>query len=516
MEDNSSLSNQRIAKNTLFLYLRLVVVMLLNLLTTRFVLSALGVEDYGVYNVVCGFVAMFGFLNTSFTNGIQRFYNYELARNGEEGVIRVYNIGFLIQSSLSIIVILLLLTLGLWYLNNKLVISDSRILAANWVFIFSALSLIFIIMQALYSAAVIAYEKMGYYAVISIIEAVAKLSIAIGIRYANTDRLVIYGLLMLIMQVLIFLLYTGYCKYNFRHLKLRRKFDGSLFKYMVSFSGWNILGSFAFMLRGQGVNILLNTFFGAVINAANAIASQISSAVQAFSLNIMIAFQPQLTQSYAKENHERTEELMLNMTKISYVLYCIISIPIIVEVKYLLTLWLGNVIPDYTEPFVILTVVIMGLGLFHTSITQTFLATGKLKSFQITTSLIICAILPISWLLLKNGTSPISVYIVTLVVYFVNWVVCLLILHRIFKFSVKRYMRMVGECILLTGIAVVISQSLHIAISASIIRIIGIFCMTSVVMIGGLWLTLSKSHKEQILETLKQRLSKRKIVTKIH
>lgn len=506
MIENVPSSNKRIAKNTLFLYIRLVVVMLVNLYTTRVVLGALGVEDYGVYNVVCGFVAMFGFLNTSITNGIQRFYNYELGRGGDEAVIKVFNTGLAIQSVIALIVTLLLFTAGWWYLNNELVIPESRVVAANWVFSFSIFSLVIVVMQAPYGAAIIAYERMNFYAVVSVIDAFAKLVIAFGVKLASIDKLVLYGLLLLLTQLLMFILHLVYCKYNFKHLRLCKKFEKSLFKSMLSFSGWNVLGSFAFMLRGQGVNVLLNIFFGTIVNAANGIASQMASAVQAFSLNIMIAFQPQLTQSYAVGNYNRTEQLMLNMTKISYLLYCVVAIPIVVEINYVLRVWLGNNIPDYTEPFAILTIAIMGLGLFHTSITQTFHATGKVKKFQIITSVIICSIIPISWLLLNNGSSPEIVYVVTLAAYLVTCVICLIVLHRIFAFNIKRYAVMVVESGILTILAFLLAWLANSLMSPSFIRLICVFVITLISLSIGLWFTSSKSNREQLVSAIRQKI----------
>lgn len=509
MKDNSSIasSNKRIAKNTLFLYIRLAIIMLVNLYTTRIVLNALGVEDYGIYNIVCGFVSMFGFLNTSMTNGIQRFYNYELGRVGDGAITKVYNTGLVIQCLLALILLIILLTFGWWYLNTKIVIPEARIGAANWIYLFSVLSMVFVIMQAPFSAAVIAYERMDFYAIVSILNSFITLSVVYFIKYISGDKLVLYGLLLMLLQFLCLMLYYAYCKRHFIHLKIQRGFNKALFKDMFKFSGWNIFGSFAFMLRSQGVNILLNQFFGPIVNAANGIASQIASAVQAFSLNIMFAFQPQLVQSYASNDYNRTEQLMLSMTSVSYLLYCTLAIPIVVEMDYILNIWLGNNIPEYTKQFAILTVIIMGLGLFHTSITQVFFATGKLKTFQIATSVIICTILPISWLCLKNGASPESVYIVTIVVFVVNFLICLLLLHREFKFDFKRYVIMIAKCAIITVAALYASYYVHSSMDVSFIRLLSVVCMTSTVIVGGLCATLSKSERDNIIGMFKKKLN---------
>ena len=419
-------SNRLIAKNAIFLYVRLAIVMVVSLYITRIVLQGLGVEDYGIYNVVCGFVSMFGFFGTSMTNGIQRFYNYEKEKAGDGAVVKVFSIAFIQQCAIAAILVLLLLTIGMWYLNNVMNIPDTRIESANWVFLCSISSLVLVIIQTPYSAAVISYERMNFFAVVSIIDVFAKLGIAYCIQYADVDRLVLYGFLLLSIQIINIVLYIWYCKVNFTHLKLIRYFDKSLFKSMLAFSGWNLLSSFAFMLSSQGVNILLNKFFSPVINAAHGVASQISYAVQSFSINIMLAFQPQLVQSYAENNYNRVEQLMFNMTKISYILLSIIAIPICVEIEYILELWLGSSIPDYTDTFIKLVIVVMGLGLFHTSITRVFHAIGYIKRFTIATCLIVCSILPISWLWLffNDAPTPECVYVVTIVAYLINWIVC--------------------------------------------------------------------------------------------
>ena len=253
MKESSSIaaSNKRIAKNTLFLYIRLTIIMLVNLYTTRVVLNTLGVEDYGIYNIVCGFVSMFGFLNTSMTNGIQRFYNYELGREGDGTITKVYNTGLAIQCLLAIILLIILLTFGWWYLNTKLVIPEARIGAANWIYLFSVLSMVFVIMQAPFSAAVIAYERMDFYALVSVLNSFITLAVVFLIKYAGGDKLIIYGLALMLLQLFCLLLYYLYCKRHFVHMKIERGFDRKQFNEMFKFSGWNIFGSFAFMLRSR-------------------------------------------------------------------------------------------------------------------------------------------------------------------------------------------------------------------------------------------------------------------------
>lgn len=497
----SGQNNKRIAKNTLFLYIRMAIVMAINLYVTRVVLDVLGVSDYGVYNVVCGFVSMFGFLNTSMAQGIQRFYNYELGKNGEGADVKVYNTALIIQLALAVGIVILTETIGLWYVNTKMVISPERIVAANWIFQFSVLSLVFVIMQIPYSAAILAYERMDYYAVVSIIDAVMKLAIVIILPHLPGDSLIFYGLLMMAISIIDFILYSVYCRKKFHHLKFKKVFDSSLFKSMMSFSGWNLFGTFAYVVvKGQGVNVLINTFFGTVVNAANGIATQISSAIQTFAANIVLAFKPQLTQSYAMGDYSRAINLMFSMSKIAYTLMCVIAIPIMVEMDYVLTLWLSSNIPTYTHSFANLTIIATMIGILNTPITQMIHASGQMKKYQIATSIVICSILPISWLFLKLGYGATSVFVITIIIMVINQVVSLQVLHSIFKLSVTKYIKeVVIPCIIITIIPLFVVLSTSNAIGSSSIWTFIVVTIVNLLAVGiSFYLTLNSAEKQII------------------
>lgn len=495
----SEQSNKRIAKNTLFLYIRMAIVMAINLYITRVVLEVLGVSDYGVYNVVCGFVSMFGFLNTSMANGIQRFYNFELGKNGKDAVVKVYNTAIIIQLVLTIGILLLTETVGLWYVNTRMVISPDRIVAANWIFQFAVLSLVFVIMQIPYSAAILAYEKMDYYAIVSVIDVVIKLIIVLILPLLSGDRLIIYGLLTMLVSVLNFFLYCIYSRKHFTQLRFKRIFDKAQLKSMISFSGWNLLGSFAYVVKGQGVNILINAFFGTIVNAANGIAAQISAAIQTFAANIVLAFKPQLTQSYATGEYSRAENLMFSMSKISYTLMCIIAIPIMVEIDYVLALWLGSDIPTHTQDFAILTIIATMIGILNTPVTQMIHASGQMKKYQLVTSLIICSILPISWLFLKLGYGANSVFVVTIAIVTINQIACLRVLHSIFKFSIPNYIKdVILPCLLVTVVPVSIVLYVSSSLAPSIWRFIIITIVNLLAMSILFYLSLNYAEKQII------------------
>ena len=293
--------NRRIAINTVFLYIRMLIVLFISLYTSRVILRILGAEDYGIYNVVAGFVSMFAFLNTSMSNGIQRFYNFSLGKGTkvEYTISEVYSMAFFIQAIMTIVTILLVESFGIWYLETKMVIHPDRMFAARCLFQFSIVSMIILMMQIPFSAAVMAYEEMSYYALIGIVDVLLKLIICLLLPVINADKLVLYGLLLLLVTLIDFLLFFVFAKTKFKELQLKIRFEKNLFSSMFVFLGWNILGTFAFMMKSQGLNLVLNVFFGPIVNAARGISSQIMSALQSFSSNIVVAFRPQLVQSYA-------------------------------------------------------------------------------------------------------------------------------------------------------------------------------------------------------------------------
>ena len=494
-------SNRRITKNTLFLYLRMALVLVVSLFTSRVLLQALGVEDYGIYNVVCGFVSMFSFLNTSMSNGVQRFYNFSIGRKNEYSVKDVYNISVIIQCLIAIILALILETVGSWYIYNVMNIPSSKITIAYWIFQFSVASLILLILQIPYSAAIMAYERMDYYAYLSIFDVIAKLIIAYSVKYSATDRLILYGLLNLMVSIVSFFLYYIYARKNFSELKLDYKIKKELFKPMLSFSGWNIFGSFAYMIKGQGVNLLLNFFWGTIVNAARGVSNMVMSAIQGFQSNIVIAFRPQLVQSYAEGNMSRVLRLFYTLSKISFILLAVLSIPIIIEVEYILKIWLGNNIPDYTIPFTILALLNMIISSLNTPVSQVVHATGKMKNYQLGTSIVICSLLPISWLCLKLGFNPIIVYWVSLAITVINQIVCNLLLKRVFEYSIKDYMvKVIAPCCYFSVIVPIIPFLLSTIIPSSLIRLIitfAISCLISIVV--AYYIVLDKTEKGMVI-----------------
>ena len=506
-----SSSNSRIAKNTLFLYIRMVFVLFVSLYTSRVILRTLGVVDFGVYNVVGGFVSMFAFLNTSMSNAIQRYFNFALGKKEQDGLQNVYVTALTIQFLLMLIVIILVETVGIWYLNNKMVIPPDRIQAAHNIFQFSVLSMVFLMLQIPYSAAIMAIERMNFYAFVGVADVLLKLAVALTLPLFSADKLVWYGFLMFSISVIDFVLYFIDAKRHIPELKLKFNFHKDLFKSMFGFSGWNIFGTFAFMLKGQGLNMVLNLFFGPIINAARGISFQIMNAMQGFSSNIVVAFRPQLIQSYAAENYVRVRNIFYSESKITYILMYVIVVPVILELEYILDLWLGHdVVPDYTKSFTILVLTNMLVSTFHTPMTQIVHATGKMKVFQITISCIICSIVPISWLFLKLGYGPNSTFIVSLILTIINIFASLTIVHSLFPFQYGEYFKKVLlPCVVATLFIPILPTIIRFLMNDSFWRLmlVGIADLISASVITY-YFVLDKSEKRLVLDFIKKKIRK--------
>lgn len=478
---NNSFSNNRIAKNTIFLYIRMIIVLIISLYTTRVVLNELGVVDYGIYNVVAGFVSLFSFLNSAMNNATQRFFNYERSVGTSDSLQIIYNTSLQIQFVIAIVSVVLLESFGYWYINNKLIIPADRLMAANWVFQCSVVSLFLLIIQIPYSAAIISHEKMDYFAIVSILDAFLKLAIVLILPFVDYDKMVLYGTLMLGISVLNFLLYLVYAKVKFEEIKMRLVFHKDKFKEMLSFSGWNTFGSFAYTIQNQGLNVLINAFYNPAVNAARAIAFQIQAAINGFSENIAMAFRPQLVESFAIGNHSRTRMLMFRMSKYSYMMLYVLSVPIILELHYILGIWLKGVIPEYTLIFSCLVIANMLINSLNLPISQTVQATGKVKVYQIIRSIIVTSTLPISWVALKLGASPTAVFWVTLSITIINQPVSMMILHRQFPFSYLEYIKaVIFPCVLLSVLIPILPAFVHFIVSEGFVRF-ALVCFITVI-----------------------------------
>lgn len=411
-------NNIRIAKNTVFLYFRMFITMAVGLYTSRVVLNVLGVSDYGVYNVVGGIITMVSFLNVAMVQASQRFLSFELGIGSLERLNKVFCTSVNIHFAICVIAVLIGETVGLWFVNTKLIIPEGRMIAANWVYQASILTFFVGVMSVPYNSSIVAHEKMSAFAYISILEVVLKLVIVYMLLVVPFDKLIVYSILMVLVSVGIRLCYTVYCKRHFEECTYHFIFDKKLSLEMFSFAGWSVFGNLGFSFKDQISNIILNLFFGPAVNAARGIGMHVAALVNTFATNFTMAINPQITKQYAAGNIEASRKLVYAGCRYSFYLLSLVSIPLIINIDYILKLWLG-IVPEYTSQFVVLTLLTSLLYVLSGSVTTAIQATGKIKWFQIGICIIMLSELPIAWILLKIGYPPYAVMWPSLATYLI-------------------------------------------------------------------------------------------------
>lgn len=409
-------NSTRIAKNTLLLYFRMFITMAVGLYTSRVVLNVLGVSDYGVYNVVGGIITMVSFLNVAMVQASQRFLSFELGIGSLERLNKVFCTSVNIHFAICVIAVLIGETVGLWFVNTKLVIPEGRMLAANWVYQASILTFVVGVMSVPYNSSIVAHERMSAFAYISILEVVLKLVIVYLLFVIPFDKLIVYSILMVLVSVGIRLCYTIYCKKHFGECTYYFIFDKKLSLEMFSFAGWSVFGNLGFSFKDQISNIILNLFFGPAVNAARGIGMHVAALVNTFATNFTMAINPQITKQYAAGNLEASRKLVYAGCRYSFYLLSLVAIPLIINIDYILKLWLG-IVPEYTGQFVTLSLLTSLLYVLSGSVTTAIQATGKIKWFQIGICIIMLIELPIAWILLESGLPPYSVIWPSIVTY---------------------------------------------------------------------------------------------------
>lgn len=414
MQDNSA-NSKRIAKNTMLLYVRMLFLMLISLYTSRVILNALGVEDYGIYNVVGGVVTMFSVLSGSLSAAISRFITFELGKGDSEKLKMVFSSSITIQAGIALIIVILAETVGLWFLNEKMVIPDDRLVAANWCFQFSIITFAVNLITVPYNASIIAHERMSAFAYISIVEGLGRLLIAWCIVFIPIDCLIFYAAMVALLAWTISFIYAFYCKKHFNECVYHFIYDYDLLKQMFGFAGWNFIGASSVILRDQGGNIILNLFFGPTVNAARAISVKVSAVVTSFVQNFMMALNPQITKSYAAGDRDYMFKLIFQGARLSYYILLLLCLPILLNTHFILVIWL-KLVPEHTVLFVQLTLIFaMSESISHPLITA-MLATGKIKNYQIVVGGLQLMNLPIAYLCLYMGMIPESVVIVSILI----------------------------------------------------------------------------------------------------
>ena len=504
MKQNNT--TKRIAKNTLMLYFRQILIMIVSLYTVRVVLNTLGAEDYGIYNVVAGVVTMFSFLSSSMATASQRYFSFALGQNDSESLKKYFSMSFTIYCLIALVVLILAETVGLWFVTQKLVIPCERQKAAFWIYQASIFSMICTILTAPFMASIIAHEDMNIYAYVSIIEVVLKLGIVFLLPLFAIDKLIFYGSLMASVVFINTAIYRTICVKKYVECKFSFFWEKSLFKELVSYTGWNMFGSAVGVFKNQIVNIILNQFFNPVVNAARGIAAQVNSAVNSFAQNFSTAVRPQIIKNYASGEKEKMLQLMFRSCKATFLLMFVFALPLILEMPYVLKLWLKNV-PEYAVLFTILALIDALVDTISYPLMATAQATGKIKLYQAVVGGVLLLNAPIAFVVLKLGAPAFSVFIVSISVTSLAFIVRLCILKKLINFSFWNFIwKVFIPIICCAGLAFIIPYFVRNMLDSSFIRlcvtvIVSVICVT----LSGYFVALSKNERQWIVGIIKSK-----------
>lgn len=496
MSAQSPNNNSRIAKNTLMLYFRMILLMAVSLYTSRVVLSTLGISDYGIYNVVGGFIGMFAFLNGAMSGCTQRFITIALGKGDEQNLKKVFSTCVITHGMIALLIFVLAETVGLWFIMEKLVIPAERMAAAMVVYQCSIVTTMVMIMSFPYNADIIAHERMSAFAFISIYEAFANLGIVYMLNICSVDKLILYAILMLLVKVSVILVYRIYCKRHFVESAFHWLFDKKLLKEMVSFTGWNLWGGMAGTLMGQGINVLLNLFFGPAVNAARGVAVQVQSAVQLFATNFQTALNPQMMKTYAAGDLESMHTLLFRSAKFTFMLLLCLMLPLMLEIDTVLGLWLKDV-PKYTNVFVCLMLSISIIDAMSNPFMTASAATGKVKVYQSVVGGILLSIVPIAYVALRLGAEPYAVFIVHLCVAMFAFVARMTIVKRLISLSVRNYIvKVLLPCLSVAIPSIVVTLGLKYVLPNDMVYSFAMILFSAfVVVLFSILLGLTKSER---------------------
>lgn len=496
-------NNNRIAKNALFLYCRMIIIMVVSLYTSRILLKILGVEDFGIYNLVGGITAMFQFLNGTLADATQRYITFEIGKGSQGNPNKIFSTCLLLHILLGVLLIIIVEPIGLWILNNKLIIPLERMYAASWIFHLSVASMFLVIICVPYNALIIAHEQMKAFAMISIIDAGLRLFIVFALQWSSIDKLILYGILILLLQFFLRFLYTLFCHKNFQESKYRHYWDKDLIKEMSRFASWTIIGNFAFVCVTQGISLLLGMFFLPAINAARGIAVQVQGAVVTFVKNFQTAINPQITKTYASGNIGEMCSLIFRSSRFSFYLILLPLLPILLETDIILKIWLTEV-PAYCVSFIRLILFVSLINSLSNPLSVSIKATGKIKVFELFSASIKVFVIPIAYLFLYNGYSPVSVFVVYLVLDFLSFISNLIITRHYINFSMFQYFESVFLRIGMVSIsAFIIPLIIYLNMESSIYRFICIIVVAlTCSFISIYYLGLTKKEKKFLVNKI--------------
>lgn len=473
MDEKHLENTKRVAKNTGLLYVRTIVMMLISLFTSRIVLEALGVENYGIYNVVGGVVGMFSIISGSLSSSISRFLTFALGEENHEKLRRIFSMSISIQFLIGFVIIVLAECCGVWFINNKLNIPPDRLIAAHWVFQCSLLAFFTSLISIPYNACLIAHERMDVFAYMTILDVVFKLIVAYAIFVTPFDSLITLAVLNLFVSILMRIIYGIYCAKHFDECRYEwTKFDKSLAKEMTGFAWWSFFGNTAWIFNTQGVNILINMFFGVVYNAARGVAAQVEGAVMGFVNNFSTALSPQITKSYAAGDKEYMFSLICRGTKFTYFLTLFFAIPLWFEAQTVLSIWLVEV-PIDSAIFLKLSLICSIITTAGSPMLTAIMASGDIKKYEIVVTVIGYLVFPLTYLAYKLGASILSTYFIFMVIYSCLIWVKVDFSKRLFGFPVKLFIsKVLTPSILTTIISFILPVCLTLLMPESLLRLL--------------------------------------------
>ena len=508
MKDSIS-NTKRIAKNTIVLYMRMIVIMLITLYTSRVILKALGFEDYGLYNVIGGVVALMSFLKSSMSESTQRFLSYEMGKGSIDNLKNVFSVCLTTHFLIALILLVLAETIGLWFLNTHINIPDGREVAANWIYQFSVLSLCISIISVPFSADIISHEQMGYFAFLSILDAVLKLGFSFAITYVTFDKLIFYGFLMMLVPIINITLNWSYC-YR-RHPETHYKFfwDKIMFKRIFSFSGWTIWGQLAIVGSNQGTGILVNIFHSVTANAALGIGHQVNHAITGLISNFQTAFKPQITKSYAAGDFKYMNTLTFYAAKISFYLFFIVSLPILLNIDFVLDLWLDKV-PQYANVFCAIFIIASACNAISAPLYMIVFSTGRIRGYQIVVSIAYVVELVALYILFKLDFSVVNGVALKAVLNFIVIFIRMAYAHKEMEsFSGLKYMKKV---FLPISLSVVVTLGCAFAVfhfAKGTWQIIGATLLTTIIsLVSAYFIGLNHNERTSSMNMLKSIIKK--------
>ena len=502
-------SNRRIAKNTLLLYLRMIVMILIGLYTSRVILQVLGVSDYGVYNAVGGIVTMLSVLTSSLSTAISRYLTFELGKGDADKLKRVFSVSLNAQILIAIVIVILGVFAGGWFLNHKMNIPTGRMDAANWVLYCSLFSFAVALISAPYSASIVSHERMNVFAYMTILDVTLKLLIVYALYLSPYDKLKSYAVLLLMVSIFIRFIYARYCKKKFPECTYHFVLDIPLLKEMTRFAGWNFLGNSAWIFNNHGVNILINIYFGVTLNAARGIANQVEGLAMHFVNNFMTALSPQITKSYAAGELSQMHQLVCRGAKFSFFMVSFFAIPLCLETKQILDLWLVQ-IPDYAVLFVRMTFLSTFCTVLGYTLVTAQLATGEIRKYQIIMTLIGAWVFPLTWLAFKLGGDAVWTYIIFFITYFVLIFVRIYLVKDLIHMPWTLYIKEVLlVCVVVLILAVIPPLAIYLLMPSSLWRLL-LLCLVSFASncLVIYWMGLRHVERDMVNGLLKKYLAK--------